>query len=58
MHKAVIASFSRTLLFSSKPAVSAFAARYSGSTVHFADEHNGTGRTLTQRIVPVVAILV
>ncbi|KAF0902100.1 hypothetical protein E2562_012874, partial [Oryza meyeriana var. granulata] len=39
VHKAVIAS----------------GARYSGPTVHFVDEHYDTGRTLAQRIVPVLA---
>lgn len=39
VHKAVIAS----------------GARYSGPTVHFVDEHYDTGRTLAQRVVPVLA---
>ncbi|BAT06117.1 Os08g0501132, partial [Oryza sativa Japonica Group] len=30
-------------------------ARYSGPTVHFVDEHYGTGSTLAQRVVPVLA---
>ncbi|KAL5222787.1 hypothetical protein ABZP36_027500 [Zizania latifolia] len=38
VHKAVIAS----------------GARYSGPTVHFVDEHYDTGRTLAQRVVPVL----
>ncbi|VAH23315.1 unnamed protein product [Triticum turgidum subsp. durum] len=39
VHKAVIAS----------------GARYSGATVHFVDEQFDTGRTLAQRVVPVLA---
>ncbi|CAM0912244.1 unnamed protein product [Alopecurus aequalis] len=39
VHKAVIAS----------------GARYSGPTVHFVDEQFDTGRTLAQRVVPVLA---
>ncbi|TVU14473.1 hypothetical protein EJB05_37944, partial [Eragrostis curvula] len=39
VHKAVIAS----------------GARYSGPTVHFVDEHYDTGKTLAQRVVPVLA---
>ncbi|XP_061372525.1 phosphoribosylglycinamide formyltransferase, chloroplastic [Gastrolobium bilobum] len=39
VHKAVIAS----------------GARFSGPTVHFVDEHYDTGRTLAQRVVPVLA---
>ncbi|KQJ82658.1 phosphoribosylglycinamide formyltransferase, chloroplastic [Brachypodium distachyon] len=30
-------------------------ARYSGPTVHFVDEHYDTGKTLAQRVVPVLA---
>lgn len=36
-------------------AVIAFGARYSGPTVHFVNEHYDTGRTLAQRVVPVLA---
>uniref|UniRef100_A0A0A9BK97 Phosphoribosylglycinamide formyltransferase, chloroplastic n=1 Tax=Arundo donax TaxID=35708 RepID=A0A0A9BK97_ARUDO len=39
VHKAVIAS----------------GARYSGPTIHFVDEHYDTGKTLAQRVVPVLA---
>uniref|UniRef100_A0A0D9X9E8 Phosphoribosylglycinamide formyltransferase, chloroplastic n=1 Tax=Leersia perrieri TaxID=77586 RepID=A0A0D9X9E8_9ORYZ len=39
VHKSVIAS----------------GARYSGPTVHFVDEHYDTGRTLAQKVVPVLA---
>ncbi|KAJ6845503.1 phosphoribosylglycinamide formyltransferase, chloroplastic-like isoform X1 [Iris pallida] len=36
-------------------AVIASGARYSGPTVHFVDENFDTGRTLAQRVVPVLA---
>ncbi|KAK3142591.1 hypothetical protein QOZ80_4BG0348660 [Eleusine coracana subsp. coracana] len=36
-------------------AVIASGARYSGPTIHFVDEHYDTGKTLAQRVVPVLA---
>ncbi|KAJ1689286.1 hypothetical protein LUZ63_013441 [Rhynchospora breviuscula] len=69
VHEAVIASGARFQCHGSGTWIANFHAllsiansletfhslRYSGPTVHFVDEHYDTGRTLAQRVVPVLA---
>ncbi|KAL6650603.1 hypothetical protein ACP70R_009528 [Stipagrostis hirtigluma subsp. patula] len=57
IHPSLLPAFGGKGYYGSKvhKAVIASGARYSGPTVHFVDEHYDTGKTLAQRVVPVLA---
>lgn len=57
IHPSLLPAFGGKGYYGSKvhKAVIASGARYSGPTVHFVDEQFDTGRTLAQRVVPVLA---